>query len=208
VSTNGTNLCRHFSIRQDYIEKFIIESVKEILLKPGMKKRIESHLEELLSSIPEESLNEERVLIERIKDTGSGINNLLSLAEKGVNLESVIKRIKDLETQQDELKNQLETIKQKNGSFTLTPIDRKRVVQIVCSFLENFEKNFDRVSAPEKKELIRQVVEKILVDRKERKARCFIRRFPGLENDQVFGTKAGLVGERVALTGIEPVFPP
>ena len=72
----------------------------------------------------------------------------------------------------------------------------------VSDFLENFEARLASVAMPDKKELIRRVVEKILVDKDQNKVTCYIKRLPSI--DELGGLHIagrGLLGEACSANG-------
>lgn len=56
-------------------------------------------------------------------------------------------------------------------------IDRKAVTKAVCQFFEEFERNFDEAPQVEKKEMVRKIVEKIVVDPEARRVTVYSRRY-------------------------------
>jgi hypothetical protein len=50
----------------------------------------------------------------------------------------------------------------------------------VTNFLKDFEQEFEELSLAEKKVALRRFVEMIIVDREQRKVRCYLRSLPSL----------------------------
>jgi hypothetical protein len=64
----------------------------------------------------------------------------------------------------------------------------------VNRFLDDFEKGFDAMKLSDKKVAIRKLVEMIVVDRKERKVRCYLKRLPSLEPLSRLETSNSILG--------------
>ena len=181
----GKSVCSWHSIKQDVLEKFILGSVKEVLLTPQMIKRVESSLQELFDTQPESIQSKVEILEDQIRDTQSKLQNLVAMVEKGMHSESISTRI-------DELEHQLRHLRKEKGlvpDYHPLHIESKKITQAVTSFLNSFEKRLETVPFVEKKELIRMVVEKILVDKDQNKVICYIRQIPRL--DELAGFELG-----------------
>lgn len=205
----GKSVCGSYSIRQDILEPFVLDNIKDIFQSSNSRKQIEDYLDQFIKSAPEETLREESLIAAQMQDTESSINNLLIVAEKGLYTESIINRMKELEKQNQDLRIKYEAIKGQNKQNGLRGLDKQTVVQMVCKFIDNFTENFANVSTIERKEMIRQVVDTIIIDKKEGKAHCFFKHLPGVEFEGSKKVENETLGvQTVALTGIEPVLPP
>ncbi len=203
----GKSVCSWRSIRQDELESFVIESIREVLLAPSVRKNIEEELKRLLEGETSETNDAVQMRELQIKDVETKIGNLLALAEKGGHLDSIAERIRALEQELKELRSQGQPTQEAQRGTRLTAAE---TTEAVNTFLDNFEANLEQAPLPERKELIRRVIEKILVDSATTCTTVYVRQVPLL--DEIQGLEKNNGGKywvpSVALTGIEPVFPP
>lgn len=173
----GKSVCAWFSVRQDYLEGFVKAGIKEILNDSDFRRKVEDCLTHLIEGEPAAHDSESELLNAQLKDVELKIRNLVDLAEKGTNLESVATRINELECQQKDLKSKQTSERPVRSA----QIDRKAVAKAVCQFFEEFERNFDEAPQVEKKELVRKIVEKIIVDPESRKVTVYFRQIPKID---------------------------
>ena len=152
-----------------------------------------------------------QTLESRIRESEAKITNLLHLVEQGggMSLDSVANRLRELDKELTNLKAQRSQL---IGGVHSRPqeIDGNSVRRAVVSFLEQFEKRFEQAPLPERKELLRMVVEKILVDREARKVSCYIRQLPRIdelvnlngEGDFLLGAKGSANGNRTRISAL------
>ena len=202
----GKSVCNYHSVRKDVLEEFVLKSIKDFLLAPEMLKKINDSLLQLLEGNPGEREQRRSILMLRLKENEEKIGNLITLVEKGMQLDSVTDRIKALEEEKQKLKDDLSQL----DANQLSSISPAAVAREVLAFFARFEENFDKVPILEKKDLIRRIVEKILVDPVNRKVECYLRQMPNIPVVEEFNSSAGkpFWVPPVAPTGIEPVFQP
>ena len=204
-TNKGKTVCSYHSIRQDMLEDFVLKSIRECLLTPVMMQKIEEELRRLMNYDGPDWKGARLTEIEnQLKDAESKIANLITLAESGKGLTSIGGRIEELEVSKrilvDERERILQPIAERKG-------DVGNLSRAVRAFLENFEEKMASVPMIEKKELIRMVVEKIIVDREAGQINCYIKPIPTINEFERFeGDKSWV--QPVAPTGIEPVFEP
>ncbi len=174
----GKSVCRSFSIQQAKLENFVLSSIREKLLVPEFIGQTREYVEQM--NLEQPSLIEKRLasLTEVMRENTVKIENLLALAESGSVLKTVASRIRELEEIQDKLQEEKRRL-----SWAIPPkLDPDKVAEEVRIFLEEFEKGYEELTVEERKELLRRMVEVVLIDRVERKARCYIRRLPIIPN--------------------------
>lgn len=201
----GRSVCSWFSVRKDVLEDFVLKSVKETLLAPGIIERVRDRVQQLLDSKPFQVQKRIQSINELLKENETKIGNLMRLAEEGTGLRSVASRLTELEEVQLKLKEEKSRL-QRMRSDQGGEID---VVSEVVKYLQNFESTLATARMSIRKETLRRAVEKIVVDRDQRKVRCYIRTLPKMPILSGFRqASSSILGVSVALTGIEPVFPP
>jgi hypothetical protein len=87
----------------------------------------------------------------------------------------LLKELEDIQEKLEEERRRLERTKPPT-------LDPDRITRATTQFFSDFERSFDQLSIPERKEMLRRMVERILVDREEKKVRCYLRRLPVLAN--------------------------
>ena len=174
----GKSVCQWFSIRQDKLEDFILSSIKQTFYDSDFVMRTQVYVEEFNRRQP--SAVEKRIVSidDILKENSGKTTNLLSIAEEGTNLKSVAARLRELE----EIQEKLEQERRRLEKYKPLKLDPKLTAGAVKRFLDNFERTFDELSVAERKELLRRIVETILVDKEERKVRCYLKRLPSIPN--------------------------
>ena len=115
---------------------------------------------------------------EILNENTEKISNLVSLVESGSELKSISARIKELE----DIQEKLEEERRRLGRIRPPTLDPDRITGAITQFYANFERSFDQLTIPERKEMLRRMVEGILVDREERRVHCYLRRLPIIAN--------------------------
>jgi predicted nuclease with TOPRIM domain len=98
----------------------------------------------------------------------------MTLAEKGVNIGEIAERIKTLQLERSNLEIRIErlnSIKPTRGRF-------EQSIDETVKFFERFEHHFECASISERKNLMRQVIDRIVIDRKRRVAQCYLLAIP------------------------------
>ena len=201
----GKSFCAYHSIKKEPLEQFVIASLKEQLLSPRMIEEIEEKVGEMASG----KVDTARLRLEEIEAVLSGtrekIRNLLCLAEKGLGTESIGGRIEELErTKVGFERERADLLINKSANATQ---DKAEVKRLVRAFLETFEDRFKAADIYQKKELIRMLVEQIVVDKEQGVVRCYIKQVPPIGGTEGL-SKHQIHVQSVAPTGIEPVFEP
>jgi hypothetical protein len=172
----GKSVCKWFSIRRDILESFVISSVKGFFLDPGFVNRVADYVNEFNESQPTAIQKRLESIGDILRENNVKIENLLAVAEEGSGLKIIVSRLKELEEIQQKLQEERRRL-EKDRPPTLN-IDI--VTKATKAFLTSFERRFDDAPVMERKELLRRMVKLILVDREERKVRCYIRRLPSV----------------------------
>jgi hypothetical protein len=172
--------------------------VKEVLLAPAVVERVKSKVRDLLNKEPLQIQRRIQSSSQLLIENEGKIENLMRLAEEGTNLKTVAARLRELEEIQEKLKEEKARL-QRNYAPKGRQAD---IVREVTGFLENFESKILTARIEERKELLRRAVEKIVVDRDQRKVRCYVRTLPKLPFLKDFSQpSSSILGATVALTG-------
>ncbi len=130
------------------------------------------------------------------------IKNLLAFVEGGKVPESALDRMLELEDGKKKLEDELRELNEQTRTHSTSQING--IKGVVRNFFQNFEENLHNASPFRRKELIRQIVDKILVDPDKNEINCYVNQIPKgtLPPTQKYWVL------HVAPTGIEPVFQP
>jgi hypothetical protein len=142
---------------------------------------------------------------------------VLQAIEEGGPISVLVAKLKKLQDEKSEAEASLQRSAPKSGA----QLDLDLVAHVIRDFSENFRHAFEGGSIQEKKDIIRRVVGKVVVDGKNRRVRVrvFVRRFPkgGDPADRLVEEleKAGTAPENqmpfrnivVPGTGLEPARP-
>ncbi|MBI1804834.1 MAG: recombinase family protein [Ignavibacteriae bacterium] len=194
----GKSVCKWFAVKKDQIEQFIMNSIKTLLLEPEMQRQIEQSLIELFDRAPSEQESKLLLYTELIQDTEGKIQNLLALVEKGTVTASILTRLEKLEGELKKLREEKATL----ASKSITKSDGEVIRCAVASFYKGFDASFSQGSLLDQKELIRKVVDKIIVDPHLRKVQCYIRRLPKVKGvEEIAGNVDNLLGAGSSANG-------
>ncbi len=170
----GPTVCSFMTIDAERFETSLIATVKEKLTGSDvvhkLQQMIDRHIEDR-AKIPQERVEEMRTSSLRISNQ---ISSLISLAEKGINLDEIAGRIKELESQKARFELQL-------SQFQYSIPDQQQITEVAgnaSQFLDDFDNYFSVAPISERKSMIRQVVDRIVIDRERRVAKCFLLKIP------------------------------
>ncbi|MBI5472616.1 MAG: recombinase zinc beta ribbon domain-containing protein [Ignavibacteriae bacterium] len=197
----GRSVCTSYLIRKEKIEEFIIRNIKENILDA----HCETKLRKIIGSRLRERAVKKEPSLEKIEiainDTDIQIRNLVDAIAKGVNVDTVLTRVQELEVQKSRLQAQ------RQGLRSLAP-DGDGVTQLTDSILAellHFEQVFDQANTFEKKSWIRRFVPRITVDRSKNQIVCQIMKIPMVSHSlmtTLLPSESSI--NVVAGTGLEP----
>ncbi len=202
--SKGSSVCKFMSIDAEILEQEIVKEIKNIIVTSNAVNQIKKLIQDCLES----EANNKQSDLERIdfelKNNEKKIDSLLLLAERGVNLEKITERLKELQIEKSKM-DDLKKVCQINHQVMMHNDNLSEKVNI---FFENFEKLFDNAPTSEKKALINQMVERIVVDRESGIVKCYLYKLPkNIVEDIQQQKKGDLTPFMIVLpTGIEPVY--
>lgn len=170
----GPSVCSSLFINKDGIETFILNTVKEQLLSSNFQQRLRRSLEQVLQTVIPNVDERQKELQKKLKECENKISYLLSVVEKGVNVDTVVDRIKSLEVEKAETSRALKELRTQKASKG----ELLGAVAESTNFVNNFVEEFNELSLAEKKEGMRKLVRQVVVDRERKVARCYIRTIP------------------------------
>ena len=168
----GRSVCERLAIRRELLERFVIDMVKDSLPFSKSVARLEEMIREHMSGRQRSDLVEASIE-KKLQEIDRKMQNLLDAVERGIGLETVLERIKDLENEKKGVERERSRISIGEGR-----LDPKESASRAALFFENFSKKFDKAPIEERKSLLRQVVLGISVNPVERHARCSITKIP------------------------------
>jgi hypothetical protein len=152
--------------------------------------------------LPDDLIEKRDALTRTLKDINAKIQNLLSMAERGVHLESIAIRIEELEMQKHTIEDNLSLLEKRH---ILLNCSQDEIQRQVTRFLKDFDKGFEEMSLQDKKAAMRRFVDMIIVDRRERKVKCYLRMLPSLgpigslDPKPILGSIGSLNGNRTRI---------
>jgi DNA invertase Pin-like site-specific DNA recombinase len=190
----GLSVCTPLNIRKDLIETFVIHSIKEYLVKSNIGEKALQKLEEMLEGDQLRITERDRVLA-GLTENSKKMENLIKLVESGVQVNSVIQRIKELEHERDLLQEHLRIIEKSIP----TKSDLKVMADEISRIVMNFHNEFQNSSYAQQKQLIRRFVSGVMIYRENKtRAQCYIRKIPLTNQSMGFSLPC------VAGVGLEP----
>jgi hypothetical protein len=107
-------------------------------------------------------------------ECGKKISALLSLIEKGVNVDTIANRIRTLEDEKTSLKRKIKELQNQ----VVGKEDFLDLAHESMKFVEDYVHSFDDLTLAEKRAGMKKVVKQIIVDREIGVAHCYIRTIP------------------------------
>lgn len=178
---NSKRICPSFSINREVIESYVIESVRELISHSLFVQEIEK---ELLSLFGEEPKSMQIDLEENsglIAEADKKIVGLTRALEGGVQLDSIIARLKEVEAE----RNILLEKRKNNGSVCEVKIPTpEEIGEAIAGYLAKFEHRIASASLADRRAVIQACIPQIEVDPDRRAVTVYVRRIPAI-NSQV-----------------------
>jgi hypothetical protein len=172
---NNKGVCDRLTLDKDVMEVFAINAIKETLTDARLLRKVEEQLELLVQCPREEMKQKSEWLRMRLSGNEDKIRHLMQALECGRGLESVVDRLKELESEQGSLREQLHAT-----SATERLYDIKWIASEVKRFVDHFEVNFQKAPMEEKKLLVKKMISEVVVDRETNTVRFYLRRLPAI----------------------------
>ncbi len=173
-SSKGSSVCSFMTIDADKFEGDLLKVIKDKLSYSSIAAKLQKMIDDYLDNKARVPREEIEGLQSSILKLGHQVSSLIALAEKGIELDQIAKRIKQLEAQKASLDQQLT----QRTSSTPKQKEVEAVANKATEFLKRFERHFNKAPISERKSMVRQVVDRIVIDRQRRVARCFLLRIP------------------------------
>ena len=197
----GRSVCTSYLIRKEKIEDFVIKNIKQNILDSHCEKKLRQIIADKLQDRAAKKVPGLEKIEKVIGETDLQIGNLVDAIAKGVNVDTVLERIRELEAQ----KSRLQAQRQELRSFAPDGDGVKQLTESILSELRHFENVFDQASILEKKSWIRRFVPKITVDRSKNQVICQIMKIPMVSHSMMTTLLPSESSIKcVAGTGLEP----
>ena len=170
-------ICSKLVLNREKLERFAVEKIKEVMTHPNNLERIEKYLDLMFKKEPQVERSERRDQKRLLDELKMKIQNIVEAIESrsnGVKLDTLMKRLEDLEDKERELMEQLNAKKQNANSAQEVQI----VKDAVYSFIKNFEMYFNMASLYDKKLVFQKCIETITIDRKTEMVRYYFQPVP------------------------------
>lgn len=168
----GKSVCVRTSIRKEVLEDFVVELILESLPFSKPAARLEEMIREHLAG-QRQGDSIIAGLERRAQEIDRKIQNLLDAVEKGIDLDTVLYRIRELEEEKKALER-----KRGESSVCQNRLDPKAASSQVAEFFLNFRDKFANAPLAERKALLRQVVLGVSVNPSSRVAQCSVTKIP------------------------------
>ena len=170
----GKSVCSPLHVRQDKLEGFVISKIKEYFLRPDIFSKLHDVIERKIARLGLSKTSKIEQLDAQRQDIDTRIDTLVKVMERGVDIENIIRRIRELEEERKRMDEE-------RAKCLETQIPRQAVQDLagqIAQELTNLETALQGGNFFERKQLIRQFVRQIIVDRIRMKAVCYIKKIP------------------------------
>ena len=196
--SKGSTVCTFMSFDADKFEQDVLAEIIKVVLSSSTEEKVRSMVEDYYHDRSKNKGRDSKAIEEKQRELAQKIKSLLSLAELGVNMEEVATRLKELERQKVELEyaqKSCEAIEEQEAYDDT-------IAKKVAGFFSNFESHFEKAPISERKALVHQVVEKIVIDQKTRIAKCYLLKIP--KQDLGLLDKKRNIDKKTSLMGVSP----
>lgn len=153
----GRTYCSNIWLRREWLDDFVLDRIARRLENPGWVERIEARLKEKLSaSVYADEIQQTE---EQLKNVQAKIEGLLNVAESGVS--SVKGRLVQRGQERKELERKLKELQDSK----VKPQDIDEAVQKLTKACENWRELLSKGTQDEKKQLVRNFVKEVVIDR-------------------------------------------
>ncbi len=174
----GKSVCSWHVFRKDDLEGFVLRLIHERLLGGQVVERLRDLIQAYLDERGRSTGSEEQGLEREIQENAKKMNNLLALVEQGIQRETVLPRIRELEAERVRLVAEGEKVRR-------MLVDRKVVhdaTEEACQFMLHLPTKLQTVPIIEQRALLKQIVDGIDVDRANDELVVRLRRIPKTNN--------------------------
>jgi DNA invertase Pin-like site-specific DNA recombinase len=180
--TKGRKVCTFYGIKKEHIEQSVLKAIKNAFIEGNVASLLQSLLLKKIQGHSSKSISSEETLAQTLQECQTKIDNLLKAIEAGVQMETIVPRLRELEREKARLTHELERLR----TLKVTQnTDVEEVSSQVSKTILEFETSFDSLPTLQKKHIIRKFVHRIIVDRDEGRVRAYIRKIPKLEHPVV-----------------------
>ena len=149
--------CHNKEIRRDYIDNYVLDELYNRLFSQVSIQKLTKMLNDYNIMMSSQSNSEIDTLKTQIKDINSKADRLLNLiAENGLKIDTIGGKLKELETQKQELELTLKDLEQKNIASTISEDKVREIVMKSDEFIRTH-------NMPECRQFINSYVEKVVI---------------------------------------------
>ena len=176
----GEDLCRRYTLPKELLEKFVLREVKKALLESDVETHIADYIRRYINATTggtEERLIEiDRQLVE-IEEKE---NNVRRAMEKGVDPDFVLQSLQELQKGRSDLEEKRADLQNADRIVRLSDDDVANVCCAVGDYLQDLEETLEVGGAERKRDILRSIVDRVMLDRDQNEATVYIRRIPDL----------------------------
>ena len=170
----GDSVCASFSVDAEQLERIVVVGIKRYILNAGGSEEILRILEAQTSDTASDQSEQPKSFETEIAGVDRKIQHLLGLAESGVDIEEVKKRLLSLKNEKDRLAGQRNRV----AAFQASRKMRDDWAGRIAKFFSDFDRRFQEADPSERKMLMSKILKKIIIDREQNVAQCFMRKLP------------------------------
>jgi hypothetical protein len=169
-------VCEFLGIPKEQLEDFAIKAIKETLSEPASIKQIEDKIQKLIEEKPKRVVDDMENIKKALANNEIAIRNLTQAIERGVGIDSILDRMKEIEKERLELQEKLRALKtDADNQINVVDVSRE-----VVDFITNFESIFQQAPIEERKMLVKLCISRIVVERERGVVQFFVRKIPAI----------------------------
>lgn len=177
--SKGKSVCEWHAISKDQLEGEVLKTIREKLFESVVPRKLEERIEEFLSSRQNALASGGITIIEsQLNQNQAKLENLLLAVEKGLELNTVLPRIKQIEADNERLRHEMFRSQQ----VTINQAMVKNAASDAARFIVTLTKNLESFPVADQKLMLRRVVDGLIVDRAQDSIFFNLLILPKLEN--------------------------
>ncbi len=172
--------CKMYVLPRDLLEDFVFEEVKKALVESDIENQVTQFIRHYTDAT---TGNTEAKLIEidrQLAQVEEKEGNVRQAMESGVEPAFVVQSLKRLQQERADLQERRADLQSAGQILRLTEDDIANICCAVGQYLEDLEKSLEHEEPGARREMLRSIVDRIVVDRPANLATAYIRRIPDL----------------------------
>lgn len=186
ASVTAEHVCSAYCLPRDLVENFVIQEAKKALLEQNVEKTVSGYIKRYIEANTGDNTEKLTEIDKELASLEMRENNARNAMEKGVDPAFVMQSIGQISLERESLEEKRADLKNSERVLKLTDDDVANICCAVADYIKDFEASLARTDAESRREMLRCIVDRIIVDRPGNLATVYIRQIPDLSGVENF----------------------